>query len=140
MSMSLYIILALEQIPSATDINSAAEKLSVPLEISVTDNLSSQSGFLPMKVSGSESGVEVYVYDASKLKDEIPPNSEVNFSTSIAFQFRWGGEMKEMIAAFYTAKVLMLTYNGVAFDSESGIYVSAEQISQGADAMSQMQE
>ncbi len=68
MSMSLYVALALTTVPSPAVINTSAQELSIPIEISATD-LTEHSGFLPIKVSGNDSGVETYVYPASKAAD-----------------------------------------------------------------------
>jgi hypothetical protein len=140
MSMSLYVVLALKTMPSPEEINLDAKELNIPIEISVDADLSKHTGYLPINVSGNDSGVEVYVFPASELEDVIPQSESIDFGNSIAVEFRWGGNFKEAIAAFYTAQVLTMKYNGVAFDPESGIFIESEQLAQGAAAFESMPE
>lgn len=139
MSMNLYVVLALTTAPSSSEINTHAQELSIPIEISATD-LSKHSGFLPIKVSGNDSGVETYVYPASKAADDIPENEKINVSSSIVFEFRWGSNFKEAAAAFYMAQVLTAKYNGVAFEPQSGMFLESEQMAQGAEAFANFPE
>ena len=67
MSMGLYVVLALTNALSSDGINSAAKEMNIPLVVSSTD-LSKQSGYLPMKISGKDSGVETFVYPAKELE------------------------------------------------------------------------
>jgi len=132
MSMGLYVVLALTKAPTSDDINAGAKELSVPIVISTT-GLSSYSGFLPMKVSGTDSGVEIDVYPAIEAADIIPKNGSLDIDSSIVFEFRWGGDFKEAAAAFYTAQVLTVKYNGIVYDPESGVFLDSEQVAYGAE-------
>jgi hypothetical protein len=139
MSMGLYVVLALATAPSSDEINSAAKELNIPIEISAAE-LTSHSGFLPVKVAGNDSGVQTFIYPATEAKGSIPENEKIDISNSIVFEFRWGGNFKEAAAAFYTAQVLTMKYKGVAFDPESGIFLGPEQIAQGAEVFANLPE
>ena len=126
--------------PSPEEINLGAKELNIPIEINTEADLGKHTGYLPIKVSGNESGVETYIYPASKIKDIIPENGDLDIDNSIVVQFRWGGSFKEAVAAFYTAQVLTVKYNGVAFDPESGMFLESQQLAQGAEAFAALPE
>ncbi len=70
----------------------------------------------------------------------IPENEKITVSSSIVFEFRWGGNFKEAAAAFYAAQVLTAKYSGVAFDSQSGMFLGSEKIAQGAEVFANLPE
>jgi len=138
MSMSLYLVLALKTMPTTDEINLSAKELNIPIVVSHVDDLSKHSGFLPIQVSGNDSGVETYILSASEAKEIIPNKGALDLNNSITVKFRWGGNFKEASAAFYTAQTLTLKYNGVVFEPESGMFLEPQQLAEGAEAFSSM--
>ena len=139
MSMSLYLILALGSGPTTPELNAAAIEYKVPIEYTAETDLSKHSGYLPVKLKGIETGVEIHVIPKSEVPSVLE-NTDITPESGVVYQFRWGGNFMEGATAFYTAVVLTEKYNGIAFDPESGMKIGIEQLNQGADIFFNMEE
>lgn len=127
MSMELYVILPKQKMPSSSEINERAKSIDVPIQLG-SSSLDSHSGYMNILIAGENGGVETYVYEAEKISSFIPDTSDFDLSRSIAIEFRWGGNFKEALAAFYLAQVLMSEFNAKTVDLESGGWIGLENI------------
>ena len=135
MSMTLYVIMSLSDVPNTDDLNEISKSLDVPVVYSENVDLKEHSGFLPAKLNGMDSGVETYVAPLSDFTDYFPSHDFSSYSEPVVVTFRWGGNMEEMIVALNSAYLLGYQKQAIAFEPQSGIYLDNEQVKEGAEAM-----
>lgn len=138
MAMELFVILALQDVPSTDELNAAAAKLSVPVVWESNVEILRHTGFLPAKLVGIDSGSEVSVTDYSEIKSFLPEHDTSNIVDPVVVSFRWGGDFQEASVTMYAAYVLAETYTTLSFEPQSGIFLSADQLQEGAMAMQGM--
>ncbi|GEA08827.1 hypothetical protein KUL42_35880 [Alteromonas sp. KUL42] len=135
MSMTLYVIMSLNDVPDTNELNELSNKLTVPVIFSENVDLKEHSGFLPAKLNDSDSGVETYLAPLSELEEYFPTYDFSPYEEPVVVTFRWGGNMEEMIVALYSAYLLGYEKQVITFESQSGIYLTNEQVKEGAEAM-----
>jgi len=133
MSMSLFVILALESEPMTSDLNKVSKELGYNIEYSENIKLKERSGFLPVVLNSEKTGVEVYSYPYSGLPEGLNNVTEISFSKPVVYQLSFGGNPIEGAAAFTTAAILCSTYDCVAIEGEGGGVLNLEQLKRGAE-------
>jgi hypothetical protein len=85
------------------------------------------SGFLPVKLDGAGTGFEVDHEDSPALIAELAEEGlEVDRQWTHALSFHWGGDYRELIAAYATAGSYARVTEGVVFDcQEAKVYQPA---------------
>lgn len=131
MSMSLFLILSVGAPLNTNALNEAAKKLEPTAIYESNIDLAKHTGFLPIVLGGFKTGVETYKIEYSEISPHMPPNKSINPKTAVVIQFRWGGDMREAATAFYTAALYSVSFNGIAFEPTSRMYLTAEQLKQG---------
>ena len=135
MSMTLYVILTLSDVPNTTALNEKAARLKTPLEFSENIDLRTHSGFLPIKLGGEPSGVETYTSPYSEFTDYFPDFDISPYKEPVVITFRWGGDLNEMVVALNSAYLLSHDVVATVFEPQSGMFLTSEQVKKGADAM-----
>ena len=138
MSMTLLVIVGLSCGLTTAEINIEAKRLGLPIVLSPEEDLRTHSGFLPVKLTQVDSGVETYYIDDQQALASLPPNASVLQGKSAILQFRWGSDFQEGAIALYIGYLLSKTCNAVLVDTESGNYMPADAALQGAEAMVSM--
>ncbi|MDP5210105.1 hypothetical protein [Microbulbifer sp. 2205BS26-8] len=133
MSMSLFVILALESEPVTNDLNKASKELGYNIEYSDNIELKEQSGFLPVVLNSEKTGVEIYSYPDSDLPEALNNVTDISFSKPVVYQLSFGENPMEGATAFTTAAILCETYDCVAIEGEGGRVLTLEQLKQGAE-------
>ncbi|GAA5218771.1 hypothetical protein ACFSJ3_15970 [Corallincola platygyrae] len=134
MSLDLFLFLAGDAPLNTDRLNEAAQKFNPIAVYERNVDLGTHSGFLPVILDGRETGVETYKISYSELAEYLPPNEDIDPENTIVIQFRWGGDANEGATALYTAALYSATYQGVAFDPMSNMYLGADQLMQGFEA------
>ncbi|WP_444944345.1 hypothetical protein ACJJIK_04475 [Microbulbifer sp. ZKSA006] len=137
MSMELFIFLALDVPLGTNNLNEVAKNLEPRVVYEENVNLSKHSGFLPVTLRGSKSGVETYSIDYSSLENYLPKNENLSSSNTKVLQLRWGSSPEESVVAFYTASLFSTHFNGVVFDPMSGVYLNENQVGQALSTFSE---
>lgn len=118
MSMSLYIfsdrpVQSMAEWQAAIDADGFAAELYKPAKFEELD------GFLPVKLDGVGTGFEVCHEDSPALISELADEGwEVGRQWTQALSFHWGGDYRELIAAYATAGSYARATEGVVFDCE----------------------
>jgi hypothetical protein len=137
--MELFVILALQDVPGTDELNLAANKLSVPLVLEKEIDLSTQTGFLPAKINNNNSGAEVYVTPYAEIKSFLPEHDISNITNPVVITFRWGGDFQEAAVSMYSAYIISENYVSITFEPQSGVFLSSQQLLEGASAMQGLQ-
>lgn len=135
MSMTLYVILSLNDVPDTTSLNVKATELNSPIVFSENINLKTHSGFLPVKLSGEPAGVETYASPYSEFSDYFSDFDISPYKEPVVITFRWGGDLNEMVVALNSAYLLSHDVVSAVFEPQSGMFLTSEQVKEGADAM-----
>jgi hypothetical protein len=75
----------------------------------------SETGFLPCKVDGVESGFELFWDSAADLITEYPTLERLAGARDPAASFRWGGDLKECACVMAAAAGLVSGVSAVAY-------------------------
>ena len=102
------------------------KELGFPFSITPsTGSLERQSGFMPMKRRGEETGVEFDVYsDHAAVEEFADVGVDAGFERRASL--RWGGDFQEAVAGMSAAAALAKLMNGVVFDEAEDKLLSAD--------------
>tara|TARA_R110001599_G_scaffold104566_2_gene265208 strand:+ start:196 stop:612 length:417 start_codon:yes stop_codon:yes gene_type:complete len=130
MSMSLFVVLAFGVEPNTAELNRYANELGIEIEYTPDVNIRDISGFFPVTLNDKKSGMEVYSSPFSDLPPEFVSLIPENHRSGVIYQFRFGGHADEAQAAFATAMILNVKYDGVTVEDQAGSLLSFEQMRQ----------
>jgi hypothetical protein len=114
------------KLPTKAALSRAMKELGFPFSITPsTGSLEQQSGFMPMKLRGEETGVEFDVYsDHAAVEEFADVGVDAGFERRASL--RWGGDFQEAVAGMSAAAALAKLMNGVVFDEAEDKLLSAE--------------
>ena len=135
MSMTLYVVIALQDVPNTDVLNISINELSVPVVLESNIEISEHSGYLPAKLDGKNSGTETYVSSYSEFIEYLPEHDTPSFEEPVVITFKWGGDFQEASVSMYLAYVLSKKSDTIVFEPQSEIFLTAEQLLEGANAM-----
>jgi hypothetical protein len=114
------------RLPSKATLSRAMKELGLPFSITpATGSLEAQSGFLPMKLRGEETGVEFDVYGDHAAVEEFA-DAGVDPSFERRASLRWGGDFEEAVAGMCVAAALAKLVGGVVFDEAEDRLLSVD--------------
>ena len=114
------------KLPTRAALSRAMKELGFPFSITPsTGSLERQSGFMPMKLRGEETGVEFDVYsDRAAVEEFADVGVDAGFERRASL--RWGGDFQEAVAGMSAAAALAKLMNGVVFDEAEDRLLSAD--------------
>ena len=114
------------KLPTKSALSRAMKELGFPFSITPsTGSLEQQSGFMPMKRRGEETGVEFDVYsDHAAVEEFADVGVDAGFERRASL--RWGGDFQEAVAGMAAAAALAKLMNGVVFDEAEDKLLSAD--------------
>jgi len=83
------------KVPSRNEWQAAIDQLGFDLQLFPDLKPFENSGFLPCRINGKDSGFEIYYEPADDLLAAYPDMKEKMGGRDFAISFRWGGEMGE---------------------------------------------
>jgi hypothetical protein len=103
-------------LPRKSALRRAMRELGFPFTLTPdTGTLEGQSGFMPMRLRGEDTGVEFDVFEGREALDEFSVES-IDPAFDRCANFRWGGDETEMLAGLCAAAALAKLVDGVVFD------------------------
>jgi hypothetical protein len=114
------------KLPTRAALSRAMKELGFPFSVTPgTGSLERQSGFMPMKRRGEETGVEFDVYsDHAAVEEFADVGVDAGFERRASL--RWGGDFQEAVAGMSAAAALAKLMNGVVFDEAEDKLLSAD--------------
>ncbi|MCV6623240.1 MAG: hypothetical protein OIF51_15975 [Cellvibrionaceae bacterium] len=128
MSMSLFVVLALEMEPKTHELNEVASASGYELSLSESIEINTHSGFLPVTFEGQETGFELYVFPVSEVPEQLKSAIPVSLHSGNMYQLSFGYKSHEAQAALATAMNMNIKYNGVTIEDQAGTLLSVEQL------------
>lgn len=101
-------------------------------------DLNTHSGFLPMRLEDEDTGLYFLIEDFNDLAANIPPLKEVSIENPVVYSLGFGGHMDEGAVVFYSASALMAEYNGMAFETQGGVFMNADELHEAAKQFHQL--
>ncbi|MGE5156846.1 MAG: hypothetical protein ACM3OF_01745 [Gemmatimonas sp.] len=113
-------------LPSKAALSRAMKELGFPFSITpATGSLEAQAGFMPMKLRGEETGVELSIYgDHSAVEEFADAGVDPGFERRASL--RWGGDFQEAVAGMCVAATLAKLVDGVVFDEAEDRLLSVD--------------
>jgi hypothetical protein len=114
------------KLPTKAALSRAMKELGFPFSVTpATGSLERQSGFMPMKLRGEETGVEFDVYSDHAAVEEF---ADVGVGTGFERRasLRWDGDFQEAVAGMSAAAALAKLMNGVVFDEAEDKLLSSD--------------
>ncbi|MCF6442930.1 hypothetical protein L1077_26250 [Pseudoalteromonas luteoviolacea] len=120
MSMTMYVFLSISDVPNTNSLNELSKQLNSSVHYMENVDLKEHTGFLPIQLSGNNSGVEIYMLPLSEFLDYFPSFDSSTFEKPVVITFRWGGDMNEMLVALKSAYLLGYEKQSAVFEPQSG--------------------
>src|SRR3954470_21358130 len=113
------------KLPTKSALSRAMKELGFPFSITPsTGSLERQSGFMPMKRRGEETGVEFDIYsDHAAVEEFADVGVDAGFERRASL--RWDGDFQEAVAAMSAAAALAKLGDGGGVDEAEGQALSA---------------
>ena len=103
-------------LPRKSALRRTMRELGFPFTLTPdTGTLEGQSGFMPMRLRGEDTGVEFDVFEGREAIDEFSVEG-IDPTFDRCANFRWGGDETEMLAGLCAAAALAQLVGGVVFD------------------------
>jgi hypothetical protein len=137
-SVDIFVFLALNRTPDFSGWQASLEKLRPGLRFVERTDLATHSGFIPVSVNGKRTGFYFYRGHLADVASSYPGVAAAQLKNGVTFQLSFGGHMDECAAAMRSAEALVKDFGGVAFDPQSGGFMTAQQLDSAAAACEAM--
>ena len=138
MSIELYVLFAMQDAPNLEEWNNALSERNIPVAITEQVDLSTHSGFLPMRLGSEDTGLYFLIEDYADLAANIPSLKEVSIEEPVVYSLGYAGRLEEGAAVFYSASALTAEFNGVAFEPQGAVFMNADTLLETAKQLHQM--
>jgi hypothetical protein len=136
MSMDLYVFVDHRPPLTVLEWQRAIDANHLPLQLDKKIDLRKWSGFFPVVLKNKKTGFYFMSADIKDLGSDIPGiNAQ---ASTAAYDFNFGGHFLEGASAYYMAAALVTSFNGRAFDPQSGKWLDSKELQAIADQMEAM--
>lgn len=140
MSMELFVLFAVGDAPDLLEWKEALSERNIPVSITEEIDLSTHSGFLPMRLEDEDTGLYFLIEDFEGLAANIPHLKEVSIDNPVVYSLGFGGHMAEGAVVFYSASALTAEFNGMAFETQGGVFMNADELLEAAKQLHRLAE
>lgn len=136
MSMDLYVFVDHSSTLTVVEWQQAIDASHFPLRLDKNIDLRKWSGFFQVVLKSKKTGFYFLNADINELGKDIP-GAKTRPSTA-AYDFNFGGRFLEGASAYYMAAALAASFNGRAFDPQSGKWLDSKELQTMATEMDAM--
>jgi hypothetical protein len=136
MSMDLYVFVDHISPLTVVEWQQAVDANHLPLKLDKDIDLRKWSGFFPVVLKSKKTGFYFLNANINELGKDIP-GAKTRPSTA-AYDFNFGGRFLEGSSAYYLAAALVASFNGCAFDPQSGKWLDSKELQTIASEMDAM--
>lgn len=97
-----------------------------PLRLEKKIDLGTLGGFFPVVLKDKKTGFYFFKADIGELRKEI--QGVQRSGNTLAYDFNFGGHLLEGASAYYLAAALVASFNGRAFDPQSGKWLDSKEL------------
>lgn len=123
MSMELHVLLEKSRLPDVQAWQAAIDALGFDVKLDPSLAVETDTGFLPAKFNGNDSGFEFDVSPVHEIADTYPEFGNEFAGRDVSGNFRWGGDLNEMACALVASAALATLTDGTWFDPQEGACV-----------------
>jgi hypothetical protein len=134
MSIEQHAFMQKAKVPSRDEWQAAVDRLGFDLQIDPGLRPFEDSGFLPCKLSGRDSGFEIYYEAADELLDQRPALKGKLGGRNFAISFRWGGDWAECACVCIASAALAASFDAVVYYDDDALIYSADDLVREAHA------
>jgi len=129
MSLELYVFLRGAAVPDRAGWQRAIDSIGLPIQLDISLDPKTNTGFSPVNLKGHKSGFELYHDGATELLSIYPQLRTDVADRDTVLSFRWGGDLKECGCVLGAAAALLNEFDGVAYSAEDGVvYKDSQQL------------
>ena len=136
MSMDLYVFVDHDSTLTILEWQQAIDASHFPLRLDKNIDLRKLSGVLPVVLKNKKTGFYFLNTDVKELANHIPEVKKQR--STAAYHFSFGGHFLEGASAYYMAAALVASFDGRAFDPQSGMWLDSKQLQEIAGEMEAM--
>jgi hypothetical protein len=126
MSMDLYVFVDHSSPLTVLEWQQAIDASHFPLRLDKKIDLKTLGGFFPVVLKNKKTGFYFSTADVGELGKEIPGLRQS--PSTAAYDFNFGGHFLEGASAYYLAATLVASFNGRAFDPQSGQWLDSKEL------------
>jgi len=119
-STELHVLLAADRVPDVARWQAAIDAAGFDVKLDTSLVVEKDTGFLPVKIKGRESGFEFDLSAASDVLETYPELETKVIGRDRSANFGWGGDIAEMACALVASAVLATLTDGMLFDPQEG--------------------
>jgi hypothetical protein len=125
MSMDLYVFVDHSSPLTVLEWQQATDASHFPLRLDKNIDLKTFGGFFPVVLKSKKTGFYFANADVGELGKQIPG---MRLRSTAAYDFNFGGHFLEGASAYYMAAALVASFNGRAFDPQSGKWLDSKEL------------
>lgn len=125
MAMELF-VLSDQKLKSVSEWQHAINGEGYSLHLDEGKSIESLKGFLPARLRDTKTGFECGCWSIDQFHDAFP-DVNVNQTWRYALTLRWGGDLRQLEAAWIAAAAYAQATSGVIFDEQDGKIKSASE-------------
>ena len=126
MSMDLYVFVDHSSTLTVLEWQQAIDASHFPLRLDESIDLQKLSGFFPVVLKNKKTGFYFFNTDIEELGNHIPGVKRQG--STAGYDFNFGGHFLEGASAYYMAAALVVSFNGRAFDPQSGKWLDSKEL------------
>jgi hypothetical protein len=118
--MEVYVFLNKSDLPAVEDWQRSIQNADFPIDLHAAFNPTKDSGFVPSKLRGKETGFEYLCSPAEEVASAYPDLKGADRLFDSVAIFSWGARMDECAVALVAASTLAASTSGIMFDPQEG--------------------
>jgi len=136
MSMDLYVFVDHSSTLTVLEWQQAIDASHFALRLDRNIDLRKWSGFFPVLLKNKKTGFYFLNTDIKELGNNVP--GVTGQRSTAVYDFNFGGHFLEGASAYYMAAALVVSFNGRAFDPQSGKWLDSKELQKAAGEMEAM--
>lgn len=128
MSLEQHAFLRRCSVPSREAWQTAILRLGFDMQLGPNLNPFEDSGFLPCKLAGNDSGFEIYYDPAAEVSIAYPGLKDKIAGRDYSISFRWGGDMIECACVLIASAALAKSFDAAVYCPGDNLFYGPEDL------------
>jgi hypothetical protein len=125
--MELHVLLRNSAVPTVEEWQRALTEASFNLILDNALKIREASGYSPAIYNGVKTGFEFDLFPASDIMETYEGIAEQIGDRDLSANFRWGGDLRECVAACIASGVLTKLCDGILYDPQENIFFGGDE-------------
>jgi hypothetical protein len=128
MSQEQYVFLKRDDVPNVVEWQAVIDEIGFDFKLDPELKPFEDSGFLPCKLEGRESGFEIYYETVNETLEMYPQLKDKIESRDYVISFRWGGDMAECACVLIASAALSKSFNAMIYYSDDDMFYTFDDL------------